>query len=94
VAPTKGTRLSQDWRPSEKGWEFAKAKLGGQAEVEFEKFQNYWLAKSGQNATKLDWDRTWHNWVLSARNASRATGRSNGNEGLIQYVLGSLDEKR
>lgn len=27
-------------------------------------FRNYWVAKSGRDAAKLDWEATWHNWVL------------------------------
>lgn len=30
-----------------------------------EKFINYWTAKSGKDATKLDWVATWRNWMLS-----------------------------
>ena len=29
------------------------------------KFRNYWVAKSGKDATKLDWQATWENWVDS-----------------------------
>ena len=29
----------------------------------FERFRDYWIAKSGQDATKLDWAATWRNWV-------------------------------
>lgn len=43
--------------------------------VETEKFINFWQAKAGAGATKLDWVRTWRNWMLTA--AERApTGRS------------------
>jgi hypothetical protein len=35
--------------------------------LETEKFVNYWRAKSGRDATKLDWPATWRNWVLNAR---------------------------
>ena len=41
--------------------------------LETEKFINYWTAKSGKDATKLDWVATWRNWML---NASQNTGRS------------------
>lgn len=27
-------------------------------------FVNYWRAKTGRDATKLDWERTWQNWLL------------------------------
>jgi hypothetical protein len=29
-----------------------------------ERFRNYWLGKSGRSATKVDWERTFTNWVL------------------------------
>lgn len=35
------------------------------AEREAEKFRNYWAARSGAGATKLDWPATWRNWCLS-----------------------------
>ena len=31
------------------------------------KFANYWASATGKNASKLDWKRTWMNWVVSAR---------------------------
>jgi hypothetical protein len=31
------------------------------------KFCNYWQAKSGKDATKLDWDKTFKNWVLQEK---------------------------
>jgi len=34
--------------------------------VETEKFINYWQAKSGRDAAKLDWAATWRNWMLNA----------------------------
>lgn len=34
--------------------------------TETEKFVNYWRAKSGRDATKLDWVLTWKNWMLTA----------------------------
>lgn len=30
------------------------------------KFINYYKAKTGKDATKLDWVATWHNWMLNA----------------------------
>ncbi len=40
--------------------------------METKKFVNYWKAKPGKDAVKLDWGRTWQNWLLSAQ------GRTNG----------------
>jgi hypothetical protein len=39
--------------------------------TETEKFINYWSAKSGRDAAKLDWVKTWKNWMLTA--AERAS---------------------
>jgi hypothetical protein len=30
-----------------------------------ERFVNYWRAKAGKEATKVDWKRTWNNWLLN-----------------------------
>lgn len=35
------------------------------------KFQNFWAAKSGAGATKVDWRRTWLNWALNARGSPK-----------------------
>jgi hypothetical protein len=34
---------------------------------ELETFRDYWCAKSGKDATKLDWQATWRNWLRRAR---------------------------
>jgi uncharacterized protein YdaU (DUF1376 family) len=68
-AEARGTRLTDDWRPSSDDVQYARdINLPDQTiRVEVEKFKNYWLAKSGSSAVKLDWSRTWKNWVLSAK---------------------------
>ena len=40
--------------------------------TETEKFINYWVAKSGKDATKLDWPATWRNWILNAKSGPQA----------------------
>lgn len=42
---------------------------------ETEKFINYWQSKGGREACKLDWVKTWKNWML---NADERAPRSNG----------------
>ena len=42
--------------------------------LEAEKFRNYWSAKSGASATKIDWRATWRNWALNSNGVS-ANGR-------------------
>jgi hypothetical protein len=44
--------------------------------VETEQFRDYWHAKSGKDATKLDWPATWRTWM---RKAEQDSGRSRRN---------------
>ena len=37
-----------------------------QAMEEAECFTNYWQAKPGAQARKLDWEKTWRNWVINS----------------------------
>jgi hypothetical protein len=66
--PTKGSRLQHDWQPSAADLEFASSKGMTRSRIdnEVERFRNYWTAKAGKTATKLDWSATWRNWVLQS----------------------------
>ncbi len=66
-ARKRASRLPSSWMPSPSGASFAieKGLSEKEANAELEKFTNYWTAKSGQGATKLDWDATWRNWILT-----------------------------
>ncbi|MCA1440457.1 hypothetical protein I6F07_09570 [Ensifer sp. IC4062] len=59
-------------------WEFAASKGFGRAaaEAEFEKFRDYWCAKAGREATKLDWQATWRNWIRNAGRPRAFGGRA------------------
>lgn len=68
VARRRGTRLPENWRPSDTDRQWTLTHLDQTtAGRELEKFRNYWIAKAGKDATKLDWDRTWRNWVLNTQ---------------------------
>jgi len=65
-----GTRLSEDWDiPHEYGlWSYetlgmSEKEINEQAEV----FKDYWIAKSGKDATKVDWFATWRNWCKRSK---------------------------
>jgi hypothetical protein len=66
-ARARGTRLPDDFEVTAEmvAW-FRERCPGLDGKTETEKFRNYWRAKSGQAATKLDWPATWRNWMLSA----------------------------
>ena len=77
LSKTKGTRLSENWKPSIESQNFAISKIGGEGAIsELDKFRDYWLSVPGQRGCKLDWDRTWKNWI---RNSNQ--GNYNGSRG-------------
>jgi hypothetical protein len=68
VLSTKGTRLPDDWQPSECSIAFARDRGMARERIatEAEKFRNYWTAKSGSGACKRDWAACWRNWIINA----------------------------
>ena len=76
----RATRINEDFRvtPEMRLWASHKAP-DADLTTETEKFINYWVAKSGKDATKLDWNATWRNWILNARtNQTRQDHSSRG----------------
>jgi hypothetical protein len=66
----RATRIAEDFEITDPMRQWAAEKtpeidLG----LETEKFINYWVAKSGKDATKVDWTATWRNWILNAKPA-------------------------
>ena len=57
----KGCRLPDDWTPGQEGADFARG-LGLNPKAVFAVFRDYWHAKAGKDAVKLDWLKTWQNW--------------------------------
>jgi uncharacterized protein YdaU (DUF1376 family) len=82
----KATRLPDDWFPSDDNLIFAERRGLSVAEIDTEhiKFRNYWTAKSGKDATKLNWSRTWENWILNRRGTPNGHAKSpNGLAGAL-----------
>ncbi|ALE03426.1 DUF1376 domain-containing protein [Bartonella ancashensis] len=78
----RGCRLPEDYEPDRE----AAVTLGLPPEcvtLEIAKFKDYWLSKAGANATKVDWHRTWCNWVRTAieqLERKRSYGNSNNSQ--------------
>lgn len=78
AAKPKATRLPQDWLLPKSWGEWAVSNLGMPANavrLEGEKFADYWQAKPGRDAMKLDWLATWRNWCRSASDRAPRSGR-------------------
>ena len=70
----RGTRLPLDWRLPDDWKAYAIEQRKWEPEVvdkEAASFADYWHSKAGQGAIKLDWRKTWLNWV---RNSNRPDG--------------------
>ena len=65
---SKAHRLPVDWEPSDQLLAFMKKERPDlNPSHVILRFTNYWQAKSGKDATKLDWDKTFQNWVLQEK---------------------------
>lgn len=65
TAWARGSRITEDWRPTEANVAYAK-RLGltaEQIEKEVTKFVRYWIAAPGHKAIKVNWSATWENWI-------------------------------
>lgn len=61
----KASRLPSDWELTDELREYCRTTRPDlDPDLTAREFKNYWLAKSGKDATKLRWDLTWHNWVM------------------------------
>jgi uncharacterized protein YdaU (DUF1376 family) len=92
-----GTRLPQDWQPSEADLAFAATQLPpDRIPTERDTFRDYWLARSGPGAVKRDWPATWRNWCRKAATQSPTrnggTGGQAGQQNRFRAALDKLGE--
>ncbi|WP_375668693.1 MULTISPECIES: hypothetical protein [unclassified Bartonella] len=93
----RGCRLPEDFEPD---YDFAieEGLPSERVKVEIAKFRDYWRSKAGANATKIDWQATWRNWVRKAVDDLEKTkntnknGGSNGNFSKDQRTCGGTGE--
>lgn len=73
----RATRVPEDFTPDEKmrTW-FVDEKLTAviDGKREHEKFMDYWLGVPGSKGRKLDWPRTWRNWMREAADRAMRHG--------------------
>ncbi|WP_323956210.1 helix-turn-helix domain-containing protein [Aeromonas caviae] len=76
--PRRGTRLPNDWvLPGEWGrWAIQETGLPRERILlEAATFADYWQALPGAKAVKLDWEKTWRNWIRRAASSFRTTAQ-------------------
>lgn len=75
----RGTRIPGDFAVTPAMVDWARERVPEvDGRLETEKFINHWVAKSGKDATKLDWVATWRNWMLTANARLPARASPNG----------------
>ncbi len=69
----RGTRLTADFQPDHDTVTLIRGERPDiDLDTETRKFVDYWTAKTGRDATKLDWNATWRNWMRNARPSTPA----------------------
>ncbi|WP_429046754.1 helix-turn-helix domain-containing protein [Aeromonas veronii] len=74
----RGTRLPNDWGlPAEWGrWAMQETGLPKERVLlEAATFADYWQALPGAKAVKLDWEKTWRNWIRRAASSFRTAAQ-------------------
>lgn len=79
-ARKRGTRIPDDFplTAEMRTWAETNAEWAD-VDREHAKFCDYWAAKTGQAATKLDWNKTWRNWLRRASDETPAWKRTTSN---------------
>lgn len=101
TARANGKRLSEDWQPTPKDLAFATKHGLTPKEIEDEanRFRNSWISKPGKDGRKLDWGRTWENWITNPtlgpiarkeREAKRAASRGHSTSAQTKPRSGGL----
>ena len=69
-ASARATRIPEEFTitPEMRAWATSKCR-DIDLELHTQRFVNYFKAASGRNAAKLDWVRTWQNWLLKEQDA-------------------------
>jgi uncharacterized protein YdaU (DUF1376 family) len=75
---SRATRLPEDWKPTREYYD-EMINIDEKLKPKFKEiaatFRDYWVAKSGKDATKADWLATWRNWV---RREAEKNAKNNG----------------
>ena len=87
----RASRLAMNWTPTPGCIAFAEGK-GLDPDAVADEFRDYWHARAGQGACKLDWEATWRNWCrtkLERAPRHSATFRDNS-RGKLAWAIDSI----
>jgi hypothetical protein len=99
-AASRGKRLPVEWALPKKWGEWTLAEYPGwdadKVRTIATVFKNYWIAKSGKDATKLDWFATWSNWCIKEAEKSPNGGKAAliGEDGSEWWRSNTLIDKK
>ena len=85
----RGTRLADDWfLPKTWGeWAVSEGYQIDAIRTEADNFKDYWRARAGPTATKLDWEATWRIWMRKTPKTSHPRKNSNEQFGAAIHQL-------
>jgi uncharacterized protein YdaU (DUF1376 family) len=89
----RGSRLPEDWGPSDEERQFA-FELGLNPRATAAQFADYWHAKAGKDAAKLDWSATWRGWCRRDAERRKPTGQPKFRNGFAQIAHELAEEER
>lgn len=84
----RGTRIPADFRVTDGMVAWAREhtpNVDGRAETA--KFIDYWQAKAGRDACKLDWTATWRNWMRRSAEQQPSSSRQASKEQLFDRAM-------
>jgi hypothetical protein len=84
ATPIRGRRIPPDFSVTEEHRLFAEKNRLVSPDSEIGAFKDYWEAKAGRDAVKLDWDKTFRNWLRNAQTFKRNGGSNGGSNGHSQ----------
>lgn len=91
----RGSRIPSNWTPTPQDYAFASSEGLTREEInrEADRFRDYWIATTGRNACKLDWEGTWRNWIrrVSDDKRKRAAARPAYQRGGAEQTLSAFD---
>jgi hypothetical protein len=96
----RGTRIPEDFQPRAEDVEWFRRDcphIVGRGRELTDEFRDYWLARSGKDATKIDWFKTWRNRMRDReereRNRQQDRAIRTGGGGVGSSVRSTTDER-